>query len=298
MEMRQLEVFRSVADSRGFLAAAGKLHLSQSTVSAQVASLEQELQTELIRRTTRSFQLTPEGERLYVYAGDMLALRRKAEQELSGSEKKLLRIGSSSVPAQCIVPEVLAAFHERSPETEFQVVRGDSADIIGSVADGRLDLGFVGTKTDADCTFVPVAEDRLVLAMPNTPFYRELLGRRAPLRELLQCPFLMREESSGTQKEAERLLGELGIDVGALRSVARIGDAEMLRLCVAQGLGAAVLSERTVRDLAADGRILVTSPWEKELRRSLYLVSRAGKYPSRTVRGLLSLTEELLRKRK
>ena len=76
MDMKQLEAFACVAEQRSFSKAARLLHLTQPTVSARVASLEQELQIQLLQRP--SAIPSEAGELLYHYAGQMLALRTQA----------------------------------------------------------------------------------------------------------------------------------------------------------------------------------------------------------------------------
>lgn len=278
MEMRQLEIFVQVADSSGFLAAAEQLHLSQSTVSAGVAALEQELQTQLIRRTTRTFALTEAGQKLYAYAADILSLQRRARRELAGKSGQTLQLGASSVPGQCLLPPLLAACREKKPQLRFEVLHGDSEDLIDMVAAGRLDAGFVGTRTAAACVFVPLAEDELVLVTPAAPAFRRLQQRGAPLAELLRAPFLLRDERSGTMQETLRFFASAGIDPAQLNVAARIADAETLRLCVAQGMGVSVLSAGTVQELAQQGRVLTFSLGAHALRRSLYLVYRQRRF--------------------
>lgn len=296
MDIRQLEVFASVVENKGFLSSAQKLHLSQSTVSTHIAALEKELNTELIRRTTRTFELTPDGERLYIYATDILALQQRALKELSGKSKKVLLIGTSSVPAQCIVPQLLAAFHQRLPEIRYEVVRADSIDIIEKVAAGRLDFGFVGTKTDVPCAFRPIASDELVVATPNTEAYRKQHKGHILPDMLLKSPFLMREETSGTVKETMRFLSGIGISEDDMNIVARIGDAELLRLCIVEGLGISVLSYRTVEDLIRQGRVLAFTLGENAFRRDLYVVYRKIKYLPESAKAFINFSTNFFHK--
>jgi DNA-binding transcriptional LysR family regulator len=139
-----------------------KLYLSQPTVSAHVRSLEKELQVRLIRRTTKEFEITAEGERLYEYAKSILLLRRKALHELSDIYKKELYIGVSSVPGQCILPRILSDYRRAAPDLQFHIVQSDSLDIIRKVTDGSINVGIVGTTAKSDCTFVPFVLDELV----------------------------------------------------------------------------------------------------------------------------------------
>lgn len=90
---------------------------------------------------------------------------------------RMLHIGVSSVPSLYLLPELLAAYHEKTPEIRFRTSCSDSLDVINKVADSTCDIGLGGTKTaEANCEFLPVASDELVIAAPNTPHFRAYKG--------------------------------------------------------------------------------------------------------------------------
>ena len=78
MDFRQLEAFVSTVEHKSFSAAAAALYLSQPTISSHVHSLEKELRVQLIHRTTKRFEVTSEGQRLYEYAVALLQLQIQA----------------------------------------------------------------------------------------------------------------------------------------------------------------------------------------------------------------------------
>ena len=81
MDFRQLEAFIATVDHQSFSAAAEALYLSQPTISSYIHSLERELNTQLIRRTTKKFEVTVNGQQLYEYAVALLRLQQKAITE-------------------------------------------------------------------------------------------------------------------------------------------------------------------------------------------------------------------------
>jgi DNA-binding transcriptional LysR family regulator len=84
MELRQVRTFRAVAEELSFSRAAAKLGYVQSSVSAQVGALEQELGVSLFVRQKRQLVLTSEGEALKHYAESMIAIAREAERVANG----------------------------------------------------------------------------------------------------------------------------------------------------------------------------------------------------------------------
>lgn len=273
MDIRQLEAFASTARHRSFSEAAKELYLSQPTVSAHIRALEQELHVRLINRTTKGFELTGNGRRLFAYAQRILELREKALHEISAERSGILQIGASSVPGIHILPDMLGEFHRLSPNLQFRLHISDSIDVIRRVTEGSLELGLVGTRTkNPSCVFQPLFTDELVLILPNTPYYQELLKEEKPLPRLLSEPFVLREESSGTRAELEHFLSGYGKSLRDLKIVAYINSNSALIESVSGGLGVSVVSRSAAKNALNHGRLLACPLGEDALMRTFYLV--------------------------
>lgn len=293
MEFRQLEAFVATVDHRSFSAAAEALYLSQPTISSHIQALESELQTKLIRRTTKKFEITPEGQQLYEYAVALIRLQQKAVSELSNTGMKELHIGASSVPGQCILPHVLAGYRETAPGVNFQITNADSLDIIQKVEAGTLDLGLVGMcKESRHCVFEVFAGDELVIAAPNTPYFREKYGTKFSM-QLMKEPIIMRTEQSGTKQEADRLLQQLGLSEQDLNIVASMNDAEALRNCIIHGLGISIMSHRMVEEQGRQGNLLIYKMDKYVTPRKFYLVYQDGPYLPKAAEAFIRYLREL-----
>ncbi len=276
MDLKQLEVFLAVAQQNSFSKAAKKMFLTQPTVSAHIRALEKELGTQLIVRAPKGVFLTEDGCVLIEYARDMLALRDSALtwfQSKKQNEKSTVRIAASTVPAQYLLPHAMAALCREDPGARFEILRCDSEGVVKNVVSRKVEFGLAGTRTeDARCRFEVLCEDRLVLITPDTEHYRQLKARGAPAQELAREPFLVREKGSGTQREAERFLKQLGVDAEKLHIVAQLNDPESMKQAVSQGMGIAVVSELGVRDYERFGMVQVLRFETKASARRLYLV--------------------------
>ena len=271
MDIRQLEAYVYTVKYRSFSLAAQKLYLSQPTVSAHICNLEKELHTQLLKRTTKTLSVPPAGQTLYNYAAEILDLRHKAILELSNEQETMLHIGVSSVPSLYLLPELLAAYHEKTPEIRFRTSCSDSLDVINKVADSTCDIGLVGTKTaETNCEFLPVASDELVIATPNTPHIRAYQGQPDPLTALLREPFLLREDNSGTKQETLYFLQNHGLSLDELNVIAVMDDAAALKRCITLGMGISILSRATVRTDAQQGRLLLIPLGQSAFLRRLY----------------------------
>lgn len=273
MEFKQLEAFVAVVEYNSFSEAARHLFLTQPTVSAHIRSLEQELNSKLIIRTTKKLTITRRGHQLYDCAVNMLNMRNSLIEEFTGQDKKILDLGVSTIPSSYILPEILSAFGHQVPNVYFHSWQSDSQGAIARVLDGSVDLSLVGNcSQDEECCFVPFCHDRLVIATPVNAHYLRYQEQGADFRDFLDEPFIMREKGSGTKKEIDRYLEAHGISASSLRVVARMNDLEAIRKSIVKGVGISVLSYRSARDLA-DSRQILLFPLDDETQgRTFYIV--------------------------
>ncbi|CUM41555.1 LysR family transcriptional regulator [Streptomyces gardneri] len=141
------EAFLAVARAGSFTAAAHALGYTQSAVSRQVQSLEDEMGAELFERLPRGVRLTEAGRVLLPHAEavrDRLAAARAELASLRTLDGGLLRLGAFSSATASLVPRAQAAFRERHPGVVVTRVEGPSVKHLGLVAAGEEDLAVVG----------------------------------------------------------------------------------------------------------------------------------------------------------
>ena len=141
LDPRLLRAFVAIADAGSFTAAADRLHMTQSTMSQQIARLEEAIGRELVDRAARPVRLTVTGERLLGHARRILALQNEAltlMAETSGTTS--VRIG---MPDDIATPEMavaFAAFTKRHKEARLDVTTGLRADLTRRYRSGELDI--------------------------------------------------------------------------------------------------------------------------------------------------------------
>lgn len=277
MEFRQLEAFAAVAKYKSFSKAADALFLTQPTVSSHLGSLERELQKKLISRTTKTLQLTGEGERFLKYAQRILELKTAALQELSGDTRDIISLGASTIPSGYLLPGLLAEFRRKHPGVYFQIRQGDSYEIEEKVLDGTVELGLIGNFCDSThCICEEFCSDQMVIAMPSTAYYLKLkreAEREKDAGRLLMEPLIMREIGSGTGKAAEQFLKKSGVREEQLNVAARINDIESIKRMIAEGMGISLISGFAVEDMVKSGQ-LITYSLDTQIHRNFYLLRR------------------------
>jgi len=89
MDWDKLKIFHAVAEAGNFTKATYILNLSQSAISRQIQSLEQELKTQLFERHARGLSLTENGEYLFKTAREVISKLKDVESNLSGQKDKI-----------------------------------------------------------------------------------------------------------------------------------------------------------------------------------------------------------------
>ena len=261
MNLKQLEAFVQVAEGGSFSKAAKELFLTQPTISAHIASLEKELSVRLFVRNTKEVGLSDDGKDLYKYARQIVDLEKKIEERFGGKdagEKHCITIAASTIPAQYLLPKVLIRFNERYPEEQIKITETDSTKVVTQIVEHMADVGFTGTVLEKKhCKYIPFYKDELVIITPNTEKYRKLKEESPEdIRWILKEHVIMREEGSGTRKEARKQLKRAGVNPLELDIIASIENQETIKKSVRQGMGVSVLSRLATKDETRDGYVL------------------------------------------
>jgi DNA-binding transcriptional LysR family regulator len=187
LDSRRLKVLCEVARQGSFSAAASALGYTQPAVSRQIATLESEVGTVLVRRVPAGAVLTDAG-RLLVERGEaILARLADAETELralAGLEGGTLKLATFASAAASVLPIAVARFRERYPAIALSIVMADPEESVPRLRAGELDLALShATLDDADFE-VPglAAADVASIHLFDDPMY-VALGARHPLAD-------------------------------------------------------------------------------------------------------------------
>lgn len=206
--------FVEVARLLNFSKAADKLHITQSTMSARIQKLEQELGVPLFIRLGKSIRLSKYGETLLPYALQSIQAMQKGMkkiEEQKSDQTRRLTISAANPFAGIFLPPILAALHTLVPEISIQVLRntGYSDEMYKMVMDSQIHLAFINnphepgvySEESAVC-LIPLYEDDFVLvARPNHP----LTGRdRVSTADIKPYPLLFMGQKTSISKHMLR----------------------------------------------------------------------------------------------
>lgn len=236
----------AVAEHLSFRHAAAKLGVSQSSVSARIKALEDELGILLFERNTRGVRLSVAGrhfvERLAEGIDKIDNAVRTAGMVARG-EYGCLRIGVHALISGGFLADLLIRHRALHPGVEVEIAEGTAHDAVMQLRNGRLDMVFVlGFPDLPDCNARTLWSEPVLAALPSGHF---LAGRRAVAwDDLARETFLVRQSGAGPQVH----------DHIVLRLAGRLPAPEILRIdverasllsMVAQGFGVAVVTATT-----------------------------------------------------
>ena len=295
MNLKQLEAFVQVSESGSFSKAAKELFLTQPTISAHISSLEKELNVRLFIRNTKEVSLSDDGKDLYRYAKQITDLEKAIEERFymdSDDGKHFITIAASTIPAQYLLPKVLMCYRERYPKEQIKIMETDSSEVVTQVVDHMVDVGFTGTVLEKKhCKYIPFYKDELAVITPDTPEYRILKEQnRDDIDWIKRKPLILREEGSGTRKEAEKQLKNAGISMEDLDIVASIANQETIKKSVKQGMGITVLSKLAAED--EEGLLIFPIPGADE-GRDINLVYNKNYQTTRSADRFIRIVKEV-----
>lgn len=174
METGWLEVFRAVADTGSFTAAAGQLGYTQSAVSRQIAALETDLGAVLFDRLPRGARLTEAGRRLIDHTGpvlDRLDVARRELSDLRDLTSGRLRVGAFPTADADLVPRALAEFRATHPDIEVLHRDELTTELVAALRAGDLDLAVINGYPDRIATLegielVHLWDEPILVALP------------------------------------------------------------------------------------------------------------------------------------
>ena len=143
MELRTLHYFLAVAREENMTGAANMLHITQPTLSRQMADLEEELGKQLFVRTNRSTHLTEEGIHLRQRAEEILSLVRQTEAEISNDQLELtgcIRIGAGETPVIHFLTDAFARLHHQHPGITCELFTGNADTVEERLVHGLIDF--------------------------------------------------------------------------------------------------------------------------------------------------------------
>ncbi|GFK93256.1 HTH-type transcriptional activator CmpR [Fundidesulfovibrio magnetotacticus] len=290
LELRLLKTFLAVVSAGSVRGAAEALHLAPSTVTAQLKGLEDSLGAPLFDRVGRGVLLAEQGRRLLAHARRLVDLEAEARRALSARDDEAgeLALRVSESLGAWRLPGVLRRFRERFPQTRLRVDKtsrqGLARDLAHGVTDVALLLGepFTGPSLAVE---VLGREPLTVILPPGSP----LDGGVARPEDLAGMPLFLTRYVWSARRLIEEALSRAHVRPEA---VVECSSVEIVKRCVASGLGASVCPLFAVRAEAARGELSLAGFSGGPLWASVLLVRHEGRWLSPAAGAFLEAARE------
>lgn len=290
INFKLLYMFLLVADHGSFRRAAEKSNRSEAAVSMQVKQLELQLGLALFHRTTRSVELTRDGEQLVGSVRKALAeieAGLKAIRESADLESGTLSIACVPTVAATRLPHILLAFQKEHPRINVHVREVVATELIETIRQRQVDFG-IGPKMEAGSqfSFRPILRDEMYALLPAS--YKLQRKNGVTLKELSQLPILMLTSLSAFRRELDAMLNARNL---TLITKYEVRNPQTLCAMAEAGLGAALLPRISVPPGTRLQAVPVVAP---SMPREICIVTFKGQSLPPAAARLASFVERLI----
>jgi len=276
MDLRQLQMFKTVAELGSFTKAGTKLFVSHSAISRQIKLLEDELHSPLFARTAKQVTLTKAGRVLLPYAEAILNQVADASQrvmDISQSPLRRLHIGTSTTTLSFFLPPILEKFRSCYSKLPLLITTGLADAILEEIRAGTIDVGLVALPFEVGgLTVQPLYREEFVIAVRNGhPLTKK---RSVRPQELEKLPLILYSKGSAFRRALDNFFLKAGLSPEVHLE---LENEEAMEKAVIDGVGVSFLS----RHRASRANLHFLRVTGHRLHRDVAFVyqSRAGHLP-------------------
>ncbi|MBQ8923186.1 MAG: LysR family transcriptional regulator [Lachnospiraceae bacterium] len=254
MTITQLDTFIKITETKNFTGAANLLGYAQSTVTTQIKQLEDELNCLLFERLGKSVILTPEGERLLVYAEKMLQLEREIMLEVPTVEEPsgILRLGVSESLCYNRLPHFLLEYKKKYPkmEIELQFITHDTFPMM--LKKGILDMVYTLNPYIELPELALLYKNRETLGFYASPNYPLADKKKIKEKDLKDIPLLLTSHNCSFR---QMLVDDMVKSSITPQIVLETSSKEILKQFAINELGVAFMPDMTAQEEVKANRL-------------------------------------------
>ncbi|NLN07135.1 MAG: LysR family transcriptional regulator [Firmicutes bacterium] len=257
MKLHQIEYFLAVEKYRSFSQAAMEINISQSTLSQQIASLEDELGVFLFVRHKRQVYLSRPGQEFLVYARNIVTEVEKAKQAMqqyATLNKGFLRLGIVPSFIYLKFENLIKKFIAEHKKIEVRLHIDTADNLLVEIRGRRIHLAFVSAPfpRQFDVSFYPIIDEQVVALLPAD---HPLAARKnLAIKDLKGQNLLRLKFNSSINKIIDDVLKRNETE---LNIILESDNADLIRRCVANGLGLSLLGDKLAEALLVPGTKIV-----------------------------------------
>jgi len=293
MELRQLTTFRMIAQTASFSRSANALNYAQSTVSAQIQSLEEELGVSLFDRLGKTVVLTDAGQTLLNYAEKILDLVDEAQLVISSGDVVTGSLTISAAETLCAyrMPGILREFRKRYPQVEVILRFNPEANLEQALRDGAMDVAFIMAEPFQATNLIVqplTSEPLLILAPPDHPL---AAAETVSFADLQNEPVILTDRTCLYRRMFLRALRTAGVQPATIMEFHSI---EAIKQSVMVGLGLTLLPLIAVKSEIAQGKLVPLNWAGRDFQVVTQMARHKDKWLSPALQAFLEVATEVL----
>ena len=294
MEIRQLRTFRAVAQMLSFNKAAQQLNYAQSSISAQIKALEEELDVKLFNRLGRRILLTEAGKRLLQYAGKILDLADETIAEVVRSKEPQGALTIRVPESFCVhrLPSVVKQFRSRFPKVRLSFITCAVENLQKDLRKGITDLAFLLTDSiqAADLEVEALGFEHIMLV--SSPGHLLAAKPKIQTRDLEGETILLSKVDCSYRRSFQQILDQENVKPG---TTLEFNSVAAIKQCVMEGIGITILPEIAVAREIAQGRLAALTWGEGGIEVALLMIWYRERWRSPSLEAFMAMTREVLK---
>ena len=290
MELRQLRSFLKIVEMQSFSRAAKDLGYSQSALSVQIHSLEQELGVRLFDRLGKQVGLTQPGQELYhriVPVLNQLKEIRNAMQENPPAET--LHLGMIESLCEAKMPRVIEYFREYYPDIKIRITIDSPAALLDRRDHNQVDIVYILDEPIYDIKWEKILEKKEDIVFVGSVDSPLVYRNEVPIEELIRQPFFMTEKEDNYRHSLDQHLASKGME---LMPFLEVSDTGFILQMVQENLGFSFLPRYVVESSVYRSKLKIVNV--KNFRMSMYrqLFYHKNKWLTSGMKAFLSAVEK------
>lgn len=249
MTLKELQIFISVYENHSISKASERLYITQPSITRAIQKIENEVGSELFKRTRDGLKPTLAGDIYMKSAQKMISLYRQLQislEDISKENKGRLTIGTNFFLGSFVLPIVISAFEKSYKNIEITIIEGTSTEIENEISKGIVDIGIIHLPVQSSSiNYRVVGQEKFYLAVPP----QDALNDMAYLKPSSNIPFIdltlvqnrqfiLNHPNQRARQETERIFKNAGINPNKKLAIRNIQTVAKL---VGRGVGLSLI---------------------------------------------------------
>lgn len=288
-------VFYITAKNKSITAAAKELYVTQPSVTHCIQKLEEDLGCTLFIRGKRGVKLTSEGKMLYDHVAIACEEIWKAEKEinqLKDFEKGEIVLGASETTLHHFLFPHLKEYKKKYPSIKMKILNSSTPSMLNAIRENKLDCGVLVFSSEyleeGIETKVLDAFDDIAIAGRQ---YRELMGKKISLNELVKYPIITMEKGTMSNLTLKRFFNQHNLE---LKADIELATTDLIVPTVANDLGIGFVPEPFAQEALKRNEIFKLDLIEEIPKRNICLVYKNDKPQPIAVKAFIDFIKEIV----